>query len=125
MKLRLIRHATLLVGVGARRVLVDPMLAPAGRRPPVENTRPKRRNPLCELPEPAEVVVGRLDGVIVTHLHADHLDDTAVDLLPKDLPLLCQPPDEGVLRDRGFSAVLPVEDRLDWDGVEVTRTGGQ
>ena len=125
MQLRLIRHATLIVGVAGRRVLVDPMLDPAGLRPAVENTRPERRNPLCELPEPAEVVVSRLDGVIVTHLHADHLDDTAVDLLPKDLPLLCQPPDEGVLRDRGFSAVLPVEDRFDWDGVEVTRTGGQ
>ena len=64
MQLRLIRHATLMVGVGARRVLVDPMLDPEGRRPPVEDSRPQRRNPLCELPEPAEVVVGRLDGVI-------------------------------------------------------------
>jgi L-ascorbate metabolism protein UlaG (beta-lactamase superfamily) len=125
MNLRLIRHATLIVGAAGRRVLVDPMLDPEGARPPVANTRPARRNPLCELPEPAEVVVRRLDGVIVTHLHEDHLDDTAVDLLPKDLPLLCQPPDETVLRDRGFADVRPVEDRMDWDGIGVSRTGGQ
>jgi L-ascorbate metabolism protein UlaG (beta-lactamase superfamily) len=124
-RLRLIRHATLLVGLAGRRVLVDPMLDPQGRRPPVANSPNDRRNPLCELPEPAEVVVGRLDGVVVTHLHADHLDDTAVDLLAKDLPLLCQPPDEGVLRDRGFADVRPVEGALDWDGVAVARTAGR
>jgi L-ascorbate metabolism protein UlaG (beta-lactamase superfamily) len=125
MLLRLIRHATLIVGVAGKRALVDPMLDPAGARPPVANTRPQRRNPLTELPEPAEVVVSRLDGLFVTHLHADHLDDTAVDLAPKGAPLLCQPPDEGVLRDRGFTDVRPVESRIDWDGVAVARTDGR
>ena len=125
MRLRLIRHATLLVGLDGRRLLVDPMLDPQGRRPAVANTPNERRNPLCELPEPAEVVAGGLDGILVTHLHADHLDETAVDLLPKDAPLLCQPPDEGVLRDRGFADVRPVADTLDWDGVAVARTGGR
>jgi L-ascorbate metabolism protein UlaG (beta-lactamase superfamily) len=125
MQLRLIRHATLIVGVAGKRVLVDPMLDPAGARPPVPNTRPERRNPLTELPEPAEVVAGRLDGVLVTHLHEDHLDDTAVDLLAKDIPLLCQPPDEGTLRDRGFADVRPVGDRVDWEGIAVSRTGGR
>ena len=109
MRLRLIRHATLLVELAGRCVLVDPMLDPAGTRPPVPDTANDRRNPLCELPEPAEVLVHRLDGILVTHLHADHLDETAIDLLPKDVPVLCQPPDEGVLRDRGFADVRPVE----------------
>jgi L-ascorbate metabolism protein UlaG (beta-lactamase superfamily) len=125
MQLRLIRHATLIVDVAAKRVLVDPMLDPAGRRPPAQNTRPERRNPLTELPEPAEVVVSRIDGAIVTHLHSDHFDECAADLLPKDTPLLCQPADEGVLRDRAFTDVRPVGDRLTWDGITVVRTGGR
>src|SRR4051794_9263620 len=125
MRLRLIRHATLLVGIARRRVLVDPQLDRAGARPAVEDTPNDRRNPLSELPEPAEVIVAGLAGVVVTHLHRDHLDDTAVDLLPKDLPVLCQPPDEGVLRDRGFADVRPVTDALDWDGVAVARTDGR
>ncbi len=125
MRLRLIRHATLLVDLAGRRLLVDPMLDPAGARPPIQGSTDPRRNPLCELPEPAEVVVSGIDGLLVTHLHADHLDDTAVDLVPGDVPVLCQPEDEGVLRDRGFVDVRPVEAAIEWDGVAIARTGGR
>ena len=125
MRLRLIRHATLLVELAGRCVLVDPMLDPARARPPVENTSNDRRNPLVELPEPVELLVRNLDAVLVTHLHADHLDETAVDLLPKDVPLLCQPPDEGVLRDRGFTDVRPVDAAGELHGITVARTGGR
>ena len=125
MRLRLIRHATLLVELSGRRLLVDPMLDAAGARPAVADTPNDRRNPLVELPEPAELLVRNLDGVVVTHLHVDHLDEAAVDLLPKDLPVLCQPPDEGVLRDRGFTDVRPVEAAGELAGVAIARTGGR
>jgi L-ascorbate metabolism protein UlaG (beta-lactamase superfamily) len=125
MRLRLIRNATLGVVVAERYLLVDPMLDPAGARPPVENTPNPRPNPLVELPEPAEVVVGGVNAVLVTHLHTDHFDETAAELLPKGVPLLCQPEDEGVLRDRGFGDVRPVDGVLELDGVRVARTTGR
>ena len=125
MRLRLIRHATLIVELAGQCVLVDPMLDPARARPPLENTPNDRRNPLVELPEPVELLVRNLDAVLVTHLHADHLDETAVDLLPKDVALLCQPPDEGALRDRGFTDVRPVEAAGELAGIAIARTGGQ
>jgi L-ascorbate metabolism protein UlaG (beta-lactamase superfamily) len=122
MHLRLIRHATLRLELDGRHLLMDPMLDPAEARPPVPGTENDRRNPLVELPEPAEVVVTGLDAVLVTHLHEDHFDATAAALLPKDLPLLCQPEDAGALRGHGFTDVRPVEAATDWEGIAITRT---
>jgi L-ascorbate metabolism protein UlaG (beta-lactamase superfamily) len=122
MHLRLIRNATLRLEIEGRHLLVDPMLDPAGARPPVANTENERRNPLVELPEPAEVVIAGLDAALVTHLHQDHFDATAAELLPKELPLLCQPEDAERLRALGFTDVGPVDERTELDGISVTRT---
>jgi L-ascorbate metabolism protein UlaG (beta-lactamase superfamily) len=125
MRLRLIRNATLRVRLAGRGLLVDPMLDPAGARPPVEDTPNPVRNPLVELPEPAEVVAGGLHALIVTHLHRDHLDDTAVRLLPKDLPVFGQPEDEERLRGHGFADVRPVHDELEWEDIRFVRTAAR
>jgi L-ascorbate metabolism protein UlaG (beta-lactamase superfamily) len=123
-KLTLVRNATLLLELRGRRVLVDPMLDEAGARPPVESTPNQRRNPLVSLPRPAEELVQGLDAVLVTHLHRDHFDETAARLLPRDVPVFCQPEDEESLRGVGLDA-RPVATALDWDGVPLTRTGGR
>ena len=125
MRLRLIRNATLELDYAGRRLLVDPMLDPAGARGPVANTPNDRRNPLVALPEPAKAIAARAEVLLVTHLHADHLDDTAVGLLAGDRPVLCQPPDEATLRERGFTDARPVAEAARLDGIEVARTGGR
>jgi L-ascorbate metabolism protein UlaG (beta-lactamase superfamily) len=123
-RLTLVRHATLLVELAGRRILVEPMLDPAGARPPVEDSPSPRPNPLVPLPMPAEAVVAGLDAVIVTHLHRDHLDDTGVRLVPRDVPVFCQPEDEERLRDLGLDA-RPVEADLAWEGLRIARTRGR
>jgi L-ascorbate metabolism protein UlaG (beta-lactamase superfamily) len=125
MRLRLIRHATLDLRVAGRCLLVDPMLDPAGARPPVPDTADPRRNPLVELPEPAEIAVKGLDAALVTHLHRDHLDDTAVELLPAGLTVFGQPEDAETLRGHGFTDVRPVDDTVDWEGIRMTRTAAR
>ena len=59
--------------------------------------------------------------MVVTHRHRDHLDGKAEELLPRDVPVFCQPEDEGALRDLGLDA-RAVELGVDWDGVRITRT---
>lgn len=124
MRLTLIRNATMLLELEGRRVLVDPMLDDVGARPPVENSPNPRRNPLVRLPLPAEEVVRELDAVVVTHLHRDHFDETAARLLPRDVPVFCQPEDEQSLAALGLLA-RPLEARFDWEGLPLTRTGGR
>src|SRR3954453_15641394 len=125
MHLTLIRNATLLLRAGGLRILVDPQLDPQGIRPPVPNTPNPRPNPLVELPEPPEALVDRLDAVLITHLHGDHFDDTARRLLPKDVPVLCQPPDAEPLRADGFTDVRPVEAEAALGEPRIARTEGR
>lgn len=120
-KVRLIRHATLRLEVGGRRILVDPQLDPAGTRPAIDNTPRPRPNPLVELPIPAAEVVADIDAVLITHLHRDHLDSTAEELLPRHVPVFCQPEDAERLRGLGFDA-WPVQESLDWSGITIHRT---
>lgn len=101
MRLRLVRHATLVLETSLGRILVDPMLRAAGTTPPIENTPNPRRNPLVELPMPLDEVVAGVDLCIVTHLHGDHFDD----LLPRDVPILTQPESADELRSRGYTDV--------------------
>jgi L-ascorbate metabolism protein UlaG (beta-lactamase superfamily) len=124
MPLRLIRHATVVLSTGGRTLLVDPMLDPAGARPPVPDTPNQRDNPLVDLPEPPERVVQGIDAVLVTHLHQDHLDATAIRVLPKDVPLFCAPGDVDALGEHGFTDLRPVDETADWDGVPIARTAG-
>jgi L-ascorbate metabolism protein UlaG (beta-lactamase superfamily) len=124
MRITLVRNATLVLELGNRRFVVDPMLDDAGTRPPIEGTRNPIANPTVPLPFPAEEVVRGLDAIIVTHRHRDHLDGTAERLLPRDVPVFCQPEDEEALRELGLDA-RPVADALDWDGLRIVRTPGR
>jgi L-ascorbate metabolism protein UlaG (beta-lactamase superfamily) len=123
-RLTLVRSATVILELEGRRLLVDPMLDDAGARPPVANTDNQVRNPTVPLPFPAGDVVHGLDAVIVTHRHRDHLDGRAEELLPRDVPVFCQPEDETDLRELGLDA-RPVDDELDWDGLRIARTPAQ
>ena len=122
MEIQLIRHATLLVNLGGKNLLVDPMLSPPGAMPPIQNTPNDLRNPLVPLPD---LDLSLVDAVLVTHTHADHFDEAAAQELRKDLPLLCQPEDEEKFSSGGFSDVRSVDGSLDWEGIEFHRTGGR
>ncbi len=124
MKIKLIRHATMQVTVGGTTLLVDPMLAPAGSMAPVANSPQQRPNPLVPLPVPVEDLLNP-DAILVTHTHRDHFDDTAVKMLPKSIPVICQPADGEKISSLGFTDVLPVDSVLQWSDLTVIRTGGQ
>ena len=121
MRLTLVRNATVLLDIDGRRIVVDPMLDDMGARPPIDGTRNQVPNPTTPLPLPAEDVVADLDAVILTHRHRDHLDTRAEELLPRDVPVFCQPDDESALLELNLDA-RPIDDAIDWSGLRITRT---
>jgi len=125
MRLRLIRHATLVVEYKGHVILVDPMLDDPGARPPIQNSPNPRNNPLVPLPFPPEQVVMDVEAVLVTHTHSDHWDANASLLLKKHLPLMCQPEDEGMFRSLGFIDLRPVAEEARIYDVRINRSGCQ
>ena len=125
MRLRLIRHATLLLEYSGRRLLVDPMLDDAEARPAIQNSPNPRNNPLVALPMPAKEVLSGVEAILVTHTHSDHWDANAARVLDKELPLYGQMEDEAKFRSQGFLHVQPVRERASWNGIEIIRTYGQ
>jgi L-ascorbate metabolism protein UlaG (beta-lactamase superfamily) len=120
-RITLVRSATVIVEIAGKRILVDPMLDDVGARPAIEQTRNPVPNPTVPLPLPAEEVVRGIHAVIVTHRHRDHLDTRGEELVPRDIPVFCQPEDEVALRDLAFD-IRVVLDEIDWEGIHITRT---
>ena len=125
MQIQLIRHATLLLQYADMSLLVDPMLSDAGAMPAIENSPQPRPNPLVPLPCPATDVVSGVEAVLVTHTHRDHWDDAAIQYVPKDLPLFCQPEDFPKMEAVRFLNAAPVHRAKNWSKICITRTGGQ
>ncbi|WP_435075380.1 MBL fold metallo-hydrolase [Halorubrum sp. HHNYT27] len=117
----LVRNATVLATVGKTTFLVDPLFAPQGSLPPIDDTPNDRRNPLVPMPD----VDLSHDAVIVTHRHPDHFDEAAREKLDSEVPLFCQPAEAEAFVDEGFTDVRPVEDAVSFEGVTLHRTPGR
>jgi L-ascorbate metabolism protein UlaG (beta-lactamase superfamily) len=128
MHIHFLRHATLVLTIRNLKILVDPMLSPLEAMEPIANAGNQQRIPMVPLPlsdEELQQLLGSIDAVLVTHTHRDHWDASAQTMLPKQLPILCQPGDQDTFAHAGFSQVLPVTEQLTWQGLQVDRTGGQ
>lgn len=128
MKVQLLRNASLVLTVGEKTILVDPYLAPKGTYTAFDFTGNDRRNPLVDLPLSEQLLaalIAHTDAVLLTHIHSDHWDEKARELLPKHIPVLCQPANEATIREQGYTHVTPVADELTWEGIKISRTGGQ
>lgn len=124
MRIQLLRHATLIVNFNNKRILVDPMLSPAGTIRAIPNVENTKKNPLVELPVSLDILNG-IDAVLLTHNHIDHFDTTAEELIPKHIQLFCQPVDKDKIESKGFTNVTSIEETYTWEGIRFNRTGGQ
>lgn len=128
MRFQLLRHATAVIAMNRLNLLLDPMLSQKESMGPIVNAANQNRIPMVDLPLTESELRGLiepLNGVLVTHVHRDHWDARAAELLPKPLPVICQAEDELAVRKAGFAQVYPVKTKLEWQGIQIFRTGGQ
>jgi L-ascorbate metabolism protein UlaG (beta-lactamase superfamily) len=99
-------HATVLVELGGARLLTDPVL-----RPRVAHLR--RRAFVPESP-------GRLDAILVSHAHRDHLDLPSLRRLDPAAPVIAPPGAARALRRSSRTVhVLPPGAELELAGVRI------
>src|SRR6266699_4333858 len=93
-----IGHATLLIEIGERRILTDPNF----------DSALGRFLPRVSAPGIALDALPKLDAILLTHAHADHLSFKSLDALPSDIPLFAPPPIAKWLAKQGYSHVEPL-----------------
>src|SRR5215208_3826094 len=98
MRITYVGHATLLLEISGVRVLTDPNFDPALGR----------FLPRVSAPGVALEALPKLDALLVTHAHADHLSFDSLDRLPRDIPLFAPPAVARWLHKRGYLHAVPV-----------------
>lgn len=122
MKIQQIRNSTLRLYIKDKIILTDPVLLP---KHGIDSFAGIEKNPIVDIPFTVEDVIKDIHLIIISHLHRDHFDDGAKKLLPKNIPVLCQPGDEPAIKETGFIEVTPIEDQVQWENIHITRTPGK
>lgn len=125
---QLIRNATLVVEIGNKRILIDPMLAEKESYEPIMRAGNRYRIPMTDIPmNDIELMefISSIDAVFLTHTHRDHWDEIAQNLLPSTIPVFVQPADKELLESQGFTNVTAIKNSIIWEGIIIHRTKGQ
>lgn len=127
MKVRLIRNATLVVEYAGKTFLIDPFLAEKGTLPPFPAfTKNEQYNPLVQLPVSLDDLIKDVEAVIVTHLHYDHFDEAAKEVLPKNVKMFVQNEEDAAeIKKAGFQDIEVLSDRTSFEGIQLLKTKGE
>ena len=124
MTIQQIRNATIIIEYAGKRFLVDPMLGKKGSFAPFPFSHHQElRNPLHGLHIKAEEIVNNIDCVLLTHLHLDHIDNTAYELLNKKIHIFVQDEqDRKTDMSHGFTNVEIIGEDSRCGDIRLTKT---
>ena len=105
MKIHHLRNATLVIEVGDKFILVDPMLGEAGTIMPFTFFRFKAiKNPIVQLPHNSQTILEKVTHCLITHPHPDHIDQAGKKFLrERNIPVICSEADAGDYHTKGLN----------------------
>lgn len=121
-QIRLVRNATLLIDYNGKKILLDPMLSPKGA---FRSWAGNGVTPAVDLPMSVSEIVEGVDFVLLTHGHADHFDQPAIDAIDKKTPFFSQPENKQMLLDNNFWNTTAVTDSIIHGDITIIRTNAQ
>jgi len=126
MNIQQIRNATVVIEYAEKKFLIDPLLANEGTYPPYPNSRRQdQNNPLVSLPASIDQLIN-VDAVIVTHLHVDHFDEVAKEVLPKTIKMFVQNEEDAKeIKSAGFTNLEVLQEDTVFEGIQLMKTAGQ
>ncbi len=122
MKLQLIRNATMKIEYNGMTFLTDPMLS---EKFGIESFAGNSRNPTIDLPLSIEEILKNVDAVLCSHTHQDHFDSAAMDMIPPEMIIFCQPEDTKKLTENNFTSLKPVTKKTNFKGTTIIKTEGR
>ena len=111
--------ATVILRCGGFTILTDPNFLHAGDHVHLGYglTSERLTDPAIDLD-----ALPHIDFCVLSHYHGDHFDHIVEERLQKDLPIVTTEHAAGELRDKGFTAAMPLDT---WDSVVITKSGSK
>ncbi|KRG10811.1 MBL fold metallo-hydrolase [Staphylococcus sp. NAM3COL9] len=127
MKINHIRNATSVIEYANNRFLIDPMLGEKGSFEAFPNSpRQEQGNTIVDLPMSIDEIIYNIDAIILTHLHLDHFDEVAQQVLDKDIQVFVQNENEAnQVRNVGFENVEVLTEHITFNGIKLIKTPGE
>ena len=121
-KIQIIRNATLKITYNGTSFLVDPML---GNQGAFESYGNIAKNPIVDLPFSKDEILDGVQAVLISHLHEDHFDATAKQILDKSLPIYCHPSHQKKIANQGFINTTAIYTAETHQQTKIHRTLGK
>src|SRR5215216_3286711 len=111
--------ATVILRYGGFTILTDPNFLHAGDHVHLGYglTAERLTNPAIDIEQ-----LPPLDFCVLSHYHGDHFDHIAEERLQKDLPIVTTEHAAGELKEKGFTATIPLDT---WDSLTVQKGGSK
>lgn len=123
MKITLLRHATCILEIEGKKLLLDPIFYSKGTLAPANGGK-NINNPTTDLKTQCISAKTGIDAILLTHPHRDHIDTFVLEILGANIPIICPEYYIDEVKKLGFTNIIPVTDTIQFENISIKLTIG-